>query len=118
MSLNYKSNHPFIPTEIIHISGARARSYHVFLLYTFSHREITSSINKGFGKCLPQSFSVRRELFKFRTRKFKSFQNITYLSHSVIIFVKDKNCKGKHLYFQLCTCSRMCLLLNWQNCKL
>ena len=53
-----------------------------------------SSINKGFGKCLPQSFSVRHELFEFRTHKFKSFQNITYLLHSVIIFVKDKNCKG------------------------
>ena len=31
-----------------------------------------------------------------------------------------QNCKlSIYMYFfQLCTCSRMCLLLNWQNCKL
>ena len=44
--------------------------------------KITSSINKDFGKCSPQSFSVRRELFEIHTLKIKSFQNITWLSHS------------------------------------
>ena len=76
-----------------------------------------SSINKDFRKCLPQSFLVKHELFEFRTLKIKSFQN-TSLSFciQVIIFLKTK-LQSKHLYFQLCTRSGMCLLLYWQTCK-
>ena len=35
-----------------------------------------------------------------------------------IYFVKNKQYKVKRLCFQLCTCSGMCLSLNWYNCKL
>ena len=66
-------------------------------------------------------FLVKHELFKFRTlKKLKPFQHITQLSHSHNYFFKKKQTKlqSKRLYFQLCTRSRMCLLLNWQTCKL
>ena len=42
--------------------------------------KIMSSINKGFGKCSPQSFSVGHELSEFHTREFKFFQNCKYLA--------------------------------------
>ena len=59
-----------------------------------------SSINKGFGKCSLQSFSVRCELSKFCTHKFKSFQNSKYLAVTFsIYFVKNKQYKGKRLCF-------------------
>ena len=48
-----------------------------------------SSINKDFGKCSLQSFSVRHELSEFHTRQFKSFQNSKYLAVTFsIYFVK------------------------------
>ena len=76
-----------------------------------------SSINKDFGKCSPQSFLVEHELFEFCTLKIKSFQNTSLnFCIQVIIFLKTK-LQSKRLYFQLCTCSGMCLLLNWQTCK-
>ena len=61
-----------------------------------------SSINKGFGKCSLQSFSVRRELSEFRTRKFKSFQNCKYLDVTFSnYFVKNNNYKVKCLCFSV-----------------
>ena len=76
-------------------------------------KKITSSINKDFGKCSSQSFSVRRELSEFRTCQFKSFQNSKYLAVAFsIYFFKVAEYR---LAFKLCTCSGMCLLLNWQK---
>ena len=34
-----KSNHPLIPAKLIHFVKHAVRSYHVFLLYTFSRQE-------------------------------------------------------------------------------
>ena len=63
-------------------------------------KKITSSINKGFRKCSPQSFSVRCKLSEFRTHEFKSFQNCKYLAVTFRnYFVKNKNYKVKHLCF-------------------
>ena len=40
MLLSFETNHPLIPAKLIHILPKhKVRSYHVFLLYTFSHRE-------------------------------------------------------------------------------
>ena len=62
--------------------------------------KMTSSMNKGFEKYSPQSFSVRRELSEFCTRKFKSFQNCKYLAVAFSnYFVKNKNYKVKRLCF-------------------
>ena len=103
--------------------------------------KITSSINKDFGKCSSQSFSVRHELSEFHTHQFKSFQNSKYLavafSTCFIKVAKSTSCLSSlymlrnvlivklaklytvNLYFfQLCTRSGMCLLLNWQHCTL
>ena len=44
--------------KLIQICGAKL-AVTIFLLYTFSCREITSSINKHFRKCSPQSFSCQ-----------------------------------------------------------
>ena len=38
--LSFNTNHPLIPAKLIHILAKHeVRSYHVFLLYTFSCRE-------------------------------------------------------------------------------
>ena len=51
-----------------------AHGYHVFLLYTSSPREITSSINtRTLENVHRNHFSVKHKLFKIRTLKFKSF---------------------------------------------
>ena len=56
------------------------------------------------------------QITELHTRQFKSFPNSKYLAVTYsIYFVKVAS---KRLVFQLCTCSGMCLLLNWQNCTL
>ena len=40
MLLSFETNHPLIPAKLIHILAKHeVQSYHVFLLYTFSHQE-------------------------------------------------------------------------------
>ena len=40
MLLCFETNHPLIPAKLIHILAKHeVRSYHAFLLYTFSHQE-------------------------------------------------------------------------------
>ena len=45
-----------------------------------------SSINKDFGKCSSQSFSLRRKLSEFHTHQIKSFSNSKYLAITVSIY--------------------------------
>ena len=79
-----------IPAKLFHICEARSSQLPCFSFVYFQlPRKITSSINKDFGKCSSQSFSVRRELSEFRTRQFKSFSNSKYLAITFsIYFVK------------------------------
>ena len=61
--------------KLIQICEAQSSKSPFFLLYTFSHREITSSINKHFGKCSPQSFSHQAQIIEIHTFQIK---NILY----------------------------------------
>ena len=99
---------PLIPAKIAHILGARSLQLPCFLLYTFSHREITSSINT-------------RTLENVHCNHFLSGTNYSkfiIISHEFHILRKFSSYRVNNFIFQLCTCSRMCLLLNWQTCKL
>ena len=75
--------------------------------------KIMSSIKQGLRKMFITIIFYHARFTEFRTRQFKSFSNSKYLAIAfsfkvaVNIFI-----------FQLCTCSRMCLLLNWKNCTL
>ena len=55
---------------------------------------------------------VRREVFEIRTPKYLG---TLVIPHKIRTF---SSYKVNDFIFQLCTCSRMCLLLNWQTWKL
>ena len=74
MLLVLKPTIHLIPAKLIHI--CEVRSYHVFLLYTFSRRENYVLYKQGLRKCSSQSFSLRHELSKFRTRLLNLFQTV------------------------------------------
>ena len=56
-----KLNICLIPAKLFQfLAKHEVHSYHVFLLYTFSCRENYVLLNKDFGKCSSQSFSLER----------------------------------------------------------
>ena len=60
-----------VAQEVVNLSKVSSPEQFTFVL------QLAVRPSQGFGKCSPQSFSVRRELFEFHTRKFKSFQKIS-----------------------------------------
>ena len=75
--------------------------------------KITSSIKQGLWKMFITIIFYQVRFTEFRTHQFKSFSNSKYVAIALSFKVAVK-----HLIFQLCTCSGMCLLLNWKNCTL
>ena len=57
-----------------------ARSYHVFLLYTFSHRENYFPIKQGLWKMFIAIIFCQARITEFRTHQFKSFPTSKYLA--------------------------------------
>ena len=76
--------------------------------------KIMSSIKQGLRKMFIANIFCQARITEHRTRQFKSFPNSNYLA---IAFSINFNV-AINVFFQPCTCSRMCLLLNWQNCTL
>ena len=97
-----------IPAKIAHILGAHSSQLPCFLLYTFSCWEITFSINTS------TSENVRRNHFL----SGENYSKFILISHKFHILRKFSSYRVNDFIFQLCTHSRMCLLLNWQTCKL
>ena len=83
----------------------------MFLFCILSESEkVTSSIKQGLRKMFTPIIFCQVRFTEFRTRQFKSFSNSKYLAIAFSINFKS----SKLLLFQLCTCSGMCLLLNWK----
>ena len=61
-------------------------SYHVFLLYAFSHRENYVLYKQGLWKMFIAIIFSRRELSEFRTRQITYFSNSKYLAIAVSIY--------------------------------
>ena len=91
---------------------------HAFTMFLFcilsDAEKILSSIKQRLQKMFTPIIFCQARFTKFRTRQFKSFSNSKYLAIAFSINFKS----SKRLLFQLCTCSGMCLLLNWKNCTL
>ena len=76
-----------ISAKLIHICETRSSQLPCFFFCILSAAEkITSSVNKDFGKCSSQSFSLRRKLSEFCTRQIQSFSNSKYLAIAISIY--------------------------------